>query len=146
VGFRVSLDQANTRRRPITPTCCAEMKAWASIRIHVSYASTFKAKDSSSWTAEWYLRLDRDLVYEQQNNYPTTPLAYPPPPTHCPYCGTKLPALRRKVVAPSPLCRTEDMSYCETCGDRLMGCKCWPVESAWEAVVKLPKRPTRAGR
>jgi len=51
----------------------------------------------------------------------------------CPHCGAKMPSIRRREEPMSPICEVVDGGYyCNTCDERLHGCKCWPCEAHWE--------------
>lgn len=51
----------------------------------------------------------------------------------CPHCGKKLPPVRRRVEPLSPIVSCGDGGYhCDTCGERLHACKCYPPEAHWE--------------
>lgn len=53
----------------------------------------------------------------------------------CPYCGTALPGFQKKEKPPSPLCVVTDGGYyCDSCGERLHGCKCLPPDAAWRII------------
>lgn len=52
---------------------------------------------------------------------------------HCPFCGTKLPALVKKATPPPHLCLEEDDQYCGACRRRYLNCVCSYAISAWEA-------------
>ena len=51
----------------------------------------------------------------------------------CPFCGTKLPAVRRLDNPAQPLW-TPDPDYCGTCNERNRCCECNPPESAYVVV------------
>jgi len=55
--------------------------------------------------------------------------------TFCPFCGLKLPALRKKAKPPPHICQDGDFR-CKGCGERFgMGyCWCSRAESAFEVV------------
>jgi hypothetical protein len=56
-------------------------------------------------------------------------------PKFCPYCGTTLPEIRPRAKPYKNVCKVTDGGYyCDTCEERLMGCKCHPPECAWEVV------------
>ncbi len=48
----------------------------------------------------------------------------------CPHCGTSLPALVARADPPSPL-HEPSGGYCKTCGERCIGCMCYPPQTAW---------------
>jgi hypothetical protein len=51
----------------------------------------------------------------------------------CPFCGEKLPALRKKREQPPLVMRITDGGYyCDTCGERANPCECSPPEECWE--------------
>jgi len=53
----------------------------------------------------------------------------------CPFCGTKLPELRKKAEPPPHVFDLEDEYQCSGCGGRHL-CICSYPESAWEIVPK----------
>ena len=55
----------------------------------------------------------------------------------CPHCGCPLPEVRKSALKiPVTVC-TDGGYYCNTCGETLDDCMCYPPELAWE-VVKEP--------
>lgn len=57
----------------------------------------------------------------------------------CPFCGEKLPEVRKKEVLPTPMHKRDD-GYCGTCKERSDSCMCLPKEAAYEAVLKASKK------
>ncbi len=59
----------------------------------------------------------------------------------CPFCGEKMPKVRRKAELPSPILNWDpENGYCKTCKDRCCNCTCFPPEAAYEPVPKPKKR------
>lgn len=121
------------RHRHLSPQCCEGMRRCKAIYARVSddgkttrwainLASEHFNFDSTLWRAsmDWYRDASKDA----------TPFV--PAPTHCLFCGEKLPALVRKAIPPAPLHVWEEPGYCKTCGERCANCACWSPEAAWE--------------
>lgn len=111
-------------REMIVPQCCESAKQLRSILLQ-------SEPDGSN--PHWYLRL-HDLVYCEANvrlnsgseAYKLNRIS------HCPHCGTKLPEIEANPKPPKPLFTSDEYGdYCETCGERAMGCKCWPPWFKW---------------
>lgn len=74
----------------------------------------------------------------KQNFHQTFPLSRQPDTVFkaihfCPFCGVKLPELRRKAEPPPKVCET-DGYYCFVCEERADCCYCCPEIGAWEVV------------
>ena len=62
---------------------------------------------------------------------------------YCPFCGTKVPEIEinEDVVKNHKIHESEDLNYCDTCGERNMCCECLPPEFRWKPVgvdVEIP--------
>ncbi len=56
--------------------------------------------------------------------------------SHCPWCGTKLPAMQLKPKFPARVCTITDGGYyCDTCEKRLISCDCPLPGEQWEPVT-----------
>jgi hypothetical protein len=73
----------------------------------------------------------------------------------CPFCGKNTPALRKKRTKPTLVMRVTDGGYyCDTCGERVIGCECARPEECWEekgghhvvAKEKEGRKPGSRGR
>jgi len=57
------------------------------------------------------------------------------PVKFCPFCGKKLPEVRKKDSPPEPIHTDADGGYyCGTCDERNMSCGCLPMEALFEVV------------
>lgn len=61
----------------------------------------------------------------------------------CPFCGVKVPEIEinEDVVKNHKIHESEDLNYCDTCGERNMCCECLPPEFRWKPVgvdVEIP--------
>jgi hypothetical protein len=66
----------------------------------------------------------------------------------CPFCGKPVPPVRKKKKKFKRVARVTDGGYyCDTCRERLDGCRCVPPHFLWEAGVEEPKpRDINEGR
>lgn len=116
--------EENWGARPL-PTCCQDVEQFPVVQL------AFHSQDL-------------EVLYHPDRLYQLDPVwvaAYEAKPfggrvrvVFCPFCGAKLPAVRLKATPPSPLCKP-GMDYCETCGERMMTCLCYPPEAAYEVVA-----------
>ncbi len=61
------------------------------------------------------------------------------PVSFCPYCGMKLPTPVKTTPLLSPIRKVTDGGYyCDTCGERLMCCHCWPELVGWRLERPIP--------
>ncbi len=108
------------------PMCCEAAQRYPAISFSVDYGDG----DSNEAPGGWYIAKNRELETRGPDHH-----REPPAPKFCPYCGTSLPVMRRKVPAPKTVCRIIDGGYyCNTCRERLGGCLCDPLSSAFEVV------------
>lgn len=53
----------------------------------------------------------------------------------CPFCGQAVPEIQPRQKPPGKIAKITDGGYyCDTCGDRLNECECYPPEWNWEPV------------
>lgn len=127
------------RRRYISPACCEGSQRTRAVVMSF---------DDYEKPPRWRLRVDSDhstfghydsaLAKDEYDWYVSqNPSKFVPAPTHCPFCGTKLPDIVKKAIAPQPLCRIDDYGEgCDTCKEERIDCVCWPPEAAYEAVTE----------
>ncbi len=54
----------------------------------------------------------------------------------CPFCGARVPGVRRRAELPPRVMVIVDGGYyCDTCGERLDACDCPSPETMWEATA-----------
>lgn len=109
----------------LLPNCCQAARDYPTAVVQVDVYEG----DSQTNEAEWVTSVFDDL------QEPFSPSRYTPGPSpeFCTYCGEKLRELQRKSREPKKVCRVTDGGYyCDTCGKRLIECKCLPPSSAWE--------------
>lgn len=108
----------------VTPQCCEEVKQNQAVYLALPLS--------------WY---DGDKtvspVWKVRSIDPKTQLNHHCEAKYCPFCGKHLPAIV-PVVAPRPVCATNDGYYCTTCKQRLNCCLCLPPERAWGPNVYDP--------
>lgn len=111
------------------PMCCKAARLYPTILFEVDCYDGDTQANEGHWTTAKISDFDRfDPEYFTRED------AFPRP-KFCPYCGTALPAMRRKAVVSPSVCRVTDGGYyCDTCKERLHICLCDPCQSAFEAV------------
>jgi uncharacterized protein with PIN domain len=110
----IRLRQDELDNQVITPECCHEIKTSKLIILSLD-----NYDDTTTSNARWVLN-----GHDLKANYM---------PTFCPYCGTKLPKIKRKAHISEDICVITDGGYyCDTCQDRLNNCLCDLPQTAFE--------------
>jgi hypothetical protein len=121
IRIRKRRDKKN--KQFITPHCCREMEYFASVYLSMDIYRDGGDKKVPKWHVRTW-----DESYQCKSEREAK---------FCPHCGTPVP----KVVPSNykgKICKVTDGGYyCDTCGERLMACKCKPSEFAWKAEEKV---------
>lgn len=107
----------------ISPNCCEKAKVGA-VLLQFGFDDIYKSREGQEdRKPRWVV-----LGMNDERWYPAFHDA-----SFCPFCGQKLPEIKRREKPISPICKVTDGGYyCDTCGERLHACKCYPCEFAWE--------------
>lgn len=117
------LNEAIIRSVPV-PSCCKASQDYPAIALQ---------PELETGRVRW-LAATHDFITERLYHQASWYLSRPDAQV-CPYCGKALPEVRLKDPPPAPLCTYEpDSGYCDTCGERLMCCLCYPPMAAYEEV------------
>lgn len=77
----------------------------------------------------WLVRTSKQWEHERLEKAETAETVA----SHCPFCGQKVPDVRLRANPPKRVCTIVDGGYyCNTCGERLDGCRCAPPEYNWK--------------
>lgn len=107
----------------ITPGCCKKMIE--SEAVFMSFPESFYDGDTET-PPVWKIMGKVVSPYNPKVKFDGGVLA-----KYCPFCGKDLPEIV-KVEPPGPVCKCTDGGYyCDTCGERLMGCLCLKPDKAW---------------
>jgi len=110
----------------LLPTCCEPA------RLHSPVYLCVKDDGEACWLASTHAVIHSELAMERPDVY----YHLRPAASFCPYCGERLPKMRKRAVPPEPLCRPDEEGfYCLTCRRRANECHCLPPEAAWEPDV-----------
>lgn len=102
-----------SEREEITPRCCDSATRTRTVVLRYSEEAMYRSRGQGGHTPRWTI-----------NGHEAS---------FCPFCGDRLPAVRRRAVQPELVCRVSDGGYyCDTCGERLNCCGCAAPEAAWE--------------
>lgn len=107
------------------PTCCE--KARYVVTFYLNWPGT------RGGVTGWFISTSR----ERQPSYLKMTMSYACEVSHCPFCGTDLPEIRKREDPPEPLCvLSESGDYCMTCGvgGGASICNCYPPSAAYEIV------------
>lgn len=113
----------------ILPGCCEASREALFPRVGLDYESIFAGEpdDTSKLKAVWTIPLASFYDDRVQQAWQGTDYKLPPPPTHCPFCGTGLPEIVRDPAPPSPIDSHDDCGHCGCGWPRSYGmCACWP--------------------
>lgn len=114
----------------VRPMCCDAARRYPSIVFTVNYYDADSNTDDGKWSIAKNDYLTR---HEQTKGDVIQYINNTPAPKFCPYCATPLPKMVRRNPMPEGVCRVTDGGYyCDTCKERLMGCKCLPLSAAFE--------------
>jgi len=119
------------RRIPL-PTCCKAAQMYPAVLFSQSVYEGDSREKEGRWEAALSESMRRDMFrlhgIDQFDWFRNRPAA-----EFCPFCGEKLPKMRRKKTFPEMTCVVTDGGYyCDTCQQRLSQCRCYPSEHAWE--------------
>jgi len=137
-----------TRKYQVTPNCCEKMRASMAIVLRSELSERF---GGTYQPPHWALRLAYEpelLAIGTAGELDQEKLCLAADfPSCCPFCGERLPAIRRKPRCPKVSTGT-DGNYCDTCGKRNESCRCAPPWMAYEPeptgrplLDNLPKIP-----
>ena len=130
----------------VVPGCCEESKKALRPYLYLDYGpiDTGKPQNPDDAETKWVIP-HHDYLYvlsfvgrHVDENYINQPYEE----THqqikfCPYCGEKLPEVRRKKKPPRGVYTDEDGGcHCGTCERRNMDCSCLPEVALFEVVRK----------
>lgn len=112
------------------PRCCEAVVKYPPIHFYVDCYD-----DSNLSDGKWYTATNGKLTDHERSKSKDV-IVYiknRPEPKFCPYCATPLPKMVRKNPAPEGICTVSDGGYyCDTCSERLNGCRCLPMSAAFE--------------
>ncbi len=124
----------------VRPNCCQDVQSPDHVAVYLCEVTGHSAdgsEDPDPPEFRWVIMGKERNARCEDGWFSRTALA-----KHCPFCGQKLPELRI-VDAPGPVCTVTDGGYyCDTCGDRLDSCQCYPPEAcfvAWGDEAPLPR-------
>lgn len=109
----------------ITPQCCRPARVFRAVYLSVD-----------DDVPKWRLSTPYENYAPQTSASPPTRRSNErePSPTHCPYCGSALPAIEPRVGVRSPVhVPTKPCGdYCRTCDERATYCSCVPPWGVWQ--------------
>jgi hypothetical protein len=126
----------------LVPGCCRESIAARRPYLYLNFGrDTGEVEVVDDATPEWRVpNLEWDLIskladydeeYDSIKAYEKTCV----PVKFCPFCGKKVPEVRRKENPPAPVHSDADGGYyCGTCDERNMSCGCLPMTALFEVV------------
>lgn len=113
------------------PQCCEALSDTGAIYLRRLLESDDKPEGPEKWERykpRWRLSFSYQTALRMRERSDSVT------PAFCPFCGERLPKVRRKANPPQPLCVIEDGGYCcSTCGEDHR-CVCYPPEAAYEVV------------
>ena len=124
----------------VTPDCCDAVKTLFGVRLSYRCEDMDETRFDAA-VPHWVISLPGELLmaatrYVMPRVYPTE---NPPPVTGCPWCGTPLPAItkRLKIKGKKTHRPADDGDYCATCKQRSRECECLRPEAAWMPVTEV---------
>ena len=134
-----------TRRMLVVPGCCEESIRALRPYLYLNFGpiDTAEPENIDDAVPEWrvphhdyYEVTSKFIENEYDENYNNVSYeATCVPVKFCPYCGTKMPKVRRKANPPTPVYSDADGGYyCGTCDERNRSCNCWPRTALFEVV------------
>ena len=120
-------------RYAVTPSCYEPARTRMTVLLH--QRSDRDTGSCEGITPQWFIReADSEFsMFTFDIDGKGTRLDWRPVPvSFCPYCGTKLPTPVKTTPLLHPIRKVTDGGYyCDTCGDRLACCRCWPELVGW---------------
>lgn len=110
-------------------TCC-EAALTHPIALFLTYDDHIEDKTEEptpKWTSQLWEKASGPAIQRLGQDW----YRHAPEIKFCPYCGTPAPKMQKKAELPRPI-QVVQGGRCDTCGDRLHSCICWPSESAFE--------------
>lgn len=118
-----------TKDELVSPECCEEM-----IRLKIIYL----IMPESFWEGDfetpptWTMQRSLSPFETDGTNIAKWKMVTP---KFCPFCSKALPAIIKKKMGRSKVCRvTDGGDYCNTCKERCTNCTCLRPEKAWKPV------------
>jgi len=113
------------------PCCCKELSDTRAVYLRRHPQADTRPESPEKWERykpEWRMSFSYHIALLWRDQGVSARALF------CPFCGTRLPEVRRKADPPQPLCVIEDGGYrCSTCGEA-RDCICYPPEAAYEIV------------
>lgn len=124
----------------VVPGCCEASTKKFTITLGFKEGEMYDGYDPDNkpvWVAHSNYRLEDDILGMRREYVGLDapykerwPVYYP---EFCPFCGQKLPEIRKRANPPDAVWNGDD-DYCDTCGERNMGCTCHHPTVLWEVV------------
>ena len=103
----------------VTPKCCEGVEEGAVVYLNRLRDENYNEKPHwfvRAWNHEFQCNSQREADF-------------------CPLCGKPVPEIERRPDVKVKVCVITDGGYyCDTCGERLMCCKCYPSVYNWRPV------------
>lgn len=118
----------------IVPDCCETAQKLFTVRLNYAYDDLSEDRFANA-VPRW--RIDSPYELRERVSPSRWDADTANTPQFCPFCGTKLPEIRR--VPPDQIpgklhTPMHDGDYCGTCKERSRACTCLYPELAWETV------------
>jgi len=119
----------------VVPDCCKQVKRTGAVFVTVETDPHFTGSPTpvAHWGVRWLEFTVRHYLMDQ--NTPWNQLVADHTPKFCPFCGTPLPELVPRELAPTHE-PAADGDYCGTCEERSSSCKCWPLACRWKPTTE----------